>query len=206
MFGDAPIDDRAREDYFDSLYYSSAVVGITTSAFLEAAIVGRPVLSFYADELVPEHEASVHFQYLADAEHGLLIMGRDLEEHERQLSTVLAGTPPDLVQRGRRFVEHFLRPGGLDVSATSIVVDGLERIAQAPRVNAPTASAFGRFGWTQLCRLERSARWRHLVLDEREIVREARVTAKADLRAQELAQKRTAKQRALAEKRAAKVR
>ena len=204
MFGDAPIDDRAREDYFDSLYYSSAVVGITTSAFLEAAIVGRPVLSFYADELVPEHEASVHFQYLADAEHGLLIMGRDLEEHERQLSTVLAGTPPEFALRGRRFVEHFLRPGGLDVPATGIVADGLERIAQAPRASARAgASAFGRFGWTQLSRLERSARWRHLVLDEREIVREARVTAKADIRAQELAQKRAAKQRALVEKRAA---
>jgi hypothetical protein len=204
MFGDAPIDERAREDYFDSLHYSSAVVGITTSAFLEAAIAGRPVMSFYAEELVPEHEASVHFQYLADPEHGLLIMGRDLQEHERQLSTVLAGPPPDLVARGRDFVRHFIRPGGLDVPATGIVADGLEHVAEAPRATARrSASAFGRFGWNQLSRLERSARWRHLVLDERELVRDARVAAKADVRAQELAHKRAAKQRALVEKRAA---
>ena len=74
MFGGPPVDDHGREDYFESLYYSSAVVGITTSAFLEAAVVGRPVMSFHADELVPEHEASLHFQYLVDAEHGLLTM------------------------------------------------------------------------------------------------------------------------------------
>jgi hypothetical protein len=205
MFGDAPIDDDAREDYFESLYYSSAVVGITTSAFLEAAIVGRPVMSFYADDLVPEHEASLHFQYLVDAEHGLLVMGRDLGEHERQLAAVLAGPPPELLQRQRRFVAHFIRPRGVDVPATTIVADGLERVARAPRTALPNgATAVGRFGWRQLERLEGSPRWRHLVLDERELVRDGRIAAKALIRAEELSRKRAAKQRALAQKRATK--
>ena len=205
MFGEAPVDEQTRSDYFDSLHHSAAVVGITTSAFLEAAVVGRPVMSFFAEDLVPEHEASLHFQYLVDAEHGLLTMARDLEEHERQLATVLAGPPPDLSIRQRRFVHHFIRPRGLDVPATRIVADGLERVAQAPRTPAPAgATAFGRIGWRQLQRLERSPRWRHLVLDEREIVRDARITAKALVKAEELSHKRAAKQQALAEKRAAK--
>ena len=46
MFGGAPVDQLARTDYFESLHYCAAVVGITTSAFLEAAVVGRPVMSF----------------------------------------------------------------------------------------------------------------------------------------------------------------
>jgi len=205
LFGGPPVDDHGREDYFDSLYYSAAVVGITTSAFLEAAIVGRPVMSFYAEDLVPEHEASLHFQYLADAERGLLTMATDLDEHERQLASVLAGPPPPILRRQRNFVRDFIRPRGMDVPATSVVADGLEQVARAPRTAAPAgATAFGRLGWLQLQRLERSARWRHLVLDERELVREARVTAKAQVREEDLSRKRAAKQQALAEKRAAK--
>jgi hypothetical protein len=207
LFGGPPVDEQGREDYFESLYYSAAVVGITTSAFLEAAIVGRPVMSFYAEELVPEHEGSVHFQYLANSDRGLLTMGRSLEEHERQLAAVLAGPSAEMLARQHRFVQSFVRPHGIDVPATAIVADGLERLPRAPRMAAPASvPAFGRIGWLQIQRLERSPRWRHLVLDEREIVRDARVTAKAEIRAQDLSRKRAAKARALAEKRAAKVR
>jgi hypothetical protein len=204
LFGGAPVDARGRDDYFDSLHHSAAVVGITTSAFLEAAVIGRPVMSFYAADLVPEHEASLHFQYLVDAERGLLTMGADLDEHMRQLATVLAGPPPGLLERQRRFVHHFVRPHGLDHAATDIVADGLEAMVSAPRTAPTRPTAFGRMGWRQLQRVERSTRWRHLMLDEREIEREARVSAKAHVRAEELAHKRAAKQQALVERRAAK--
>jgi hypothetical protein len=46
--GRNPIDQQTRDDYFDSLYHSGAVVGLVTSAFLEAAIVGRPVLTSHS--------------------------------------------------------------------------------------------------------------------------------------------------------------
>jgi hypothetical protein len=80
----------------------------------------------------------------------------------------------------------------------------LEKMASASRMEPSDATVFGRLGWRQLQRLERSARWRHLLLDEREIERDARVDAKAAVRAEELAQKRAAKLRALVERRAAK--
>ncbi|MGH9254035.1 MAG: hypothetical protein ACRD3C_05645, partial [Vicinamibacterales bacterium] len=38
LFGSHPVDAAAKSDYFDSLYYASAVVGLNTSAFLEAAV------------------------------------------------------------------------------------------------------------------------------------------------------------------------
>ena len=205
MFGGPPVDEQGREDYFESLFYSAAVVGITTSAFLEAAVVGRPVMSFYSDDIIPEHEASLHFQYLVGGEHGLLTMARTLEEHERQLATVLAGPPEDMLLRQRHFVNHFVRPHGLDLPATHIAADALERLPERPRVHPAAApSVFGRFGLRQLHRIERDPRWRHLVLDEREIEREARALGKARLRAQELARQRATKALALARKRAAK--
>jgi hypothetical protein len=206
MFGGAPVDEHGREDYFESLYYSAAVVGITTSAFLEAAVVGRPVMSFYDDALVPEHEASLHFQYLVDPEHGLLTMGGSVEEHAQQLAGVLAGPPADMLQRQRRFVHEFIRPHGMQVSATYLVTDALERLPAAPRATVPAPSTLGKLGWLQVQRLERNPRWRQLILDEREIARETRVMAKAQIRQQDLMRKRAAKHLALAKKRAAKTR
>jgi hypothetical protein len=205
LFGGAPVDGQGREDYFESLYYSAAIVGITTSAFLEAAVVGRPVMSFYAEDLIPEHEASLHFQHLVDAEHGLLTMAGSLEEHERQLARVLGGPPADMLRRQQRFVHEFVRPRGVGVSATSAVADALEHLPQARRIGpAAVPSAFGRFGLRQMQRLQHHPRWRYLVLDTREHGRETREQQKARARMDELMVKRAAKQNALARKRAAK--
>ena len=38
VWGRNPVDAEARTDYFDSLFHSAAVVGLNTSAFLEAGI------------------------------------------------------------------------------------------------------------------------------------------------------------------------
>ena len=61
-------------------------------------------------------------------------------------------------------------------------------------------------GLRQIQRGEHSLRWRHLILHEREIDKDARILEKARLRAQELAQKRAVKAAALARKRARKAR
>ena len=41
FFGSHPVDPSTKNDYFDSLYYAAAVVGLNTSAMLEAAVVGK---------------------------------------------------------------------------------------------------------------------------------------------------------------------
>ena len=43
--GRNPLTADAKADYFDALAHSTAVIGLVTSAFLEAAIVGAPVTS-----------------------------------------------------------------------------------------------------------------------------------------------------------------
>jgi hypothetical protein len=42
FWGGNPVDDQSRADYFDSLYHSAAVVGLNTSAFIEAGIAQAP--------------------------------------------------------------------------------------------------------------------------------------------------------------------
>ena len=43
--GANPVDRKRQDQYFDSLYHSCAVVGINTSAMIEAGIIGRPVVT-----------------------------------------------------------------------------------------------------------------------------------------------------------------
>src|SRR4051812_39714879 len=45
-----PVEAAARDEYFDSLHHAEAVVGVNTSAMIEAAIVGRPVLTIEAGD------------------------------------------------------------------------------------------------------------------------------------------------------------
>ena len=206
MFGPPPTDEAARTDYFESLYYSSAVVGITTSAFLEAAVVGRPVMSFFSEDLRQEHEESLHFRHLMDAQHGLLTMAGSLDEHEQQLASILAGPPAEVLARQRRFVNDFVRPRGMDVSATHVVTDALEHLGESERVGPGDApSRFGQIGLAFLTKMQRDHHWRPLILDEREGERETRLAERDRARAEHLSRKRADKARRMAAKRGASV-
>jgi hypothetical protein len=142
--GRNPIDEDAKHDYFDSLYYSSAVVGLVTSAFLEAAIVGRPVLSFTLPEYRMHQEEMIHFQYLTRVAGGLLHIAPDLDAHVRQLADVVS-LDGARDERNRRFLGEFIRPAGIDVPATPAFVNALERLhADGPR---PDPALNGSAAW-----------------------------------------------------------
>jgi hypothetical protein len=143
LFGSHPVDPAAKDDYFDSLYYASAVVGLNTSAFLEAGVVGKPVLSVLLPEISTDNqEGTIHFHYLLDVGGGLLEVARSLEEHVAQLAAALADPRPG-IERARRFTEGFIRPQGLAESSTPRFAAAIEAAAQqpAPRaVGAPPAA------------------------------------------------------------------
>jgi hypothetical protein len=134
VYGSNPKDPESREDYFESLHYSRAVVGLNTSAFIEAAIVGRPVHTVLAPEFQENQEGTLHFHYLRDVGGGLLRAGRTFEEHHAHLAESLRAREPDAASR--RFVEAFVRPRGVDVAATPVVCDTIEEFARTP---APAA-------------------------------------------------------------------
>lgn len=125
--GRNPIDPAARDDYFDSLYHSAAVIGLVTSAFLEAAIVGRPVLTFTLPEYRMHQEEMIHFRYLTSIDGGLLRSAADLKTHFQQLAEAVASSD-SRDERNRRFLQTFVRPAGLEAPATPGFVDALERL------------------------------------------------------------------------------
>jgi hypothetical protein len=122
VWGSSPVDESARNDYFDSLWHSTAVVGLNTSAFIEAAIVGRPVFTILLPEWHESQLGTTHFKYLFEAGGGLLIASRAFDEHLAQLDEAV-GHPSAGV---RPFVRSFVRPHGLDVAATPIFVREVE--------------------------------------------------------------------------------
>jgi hypothetical protein len=136
--GSNPIDAAAKADYFDALFHSAAVVGVCTTAFLEAAIVGRPVLALVWPQFEIHQQAMLHYRYLVDVEGGALREARSFDEHRRQLAEAL-GYDERLDDRRRRFLKAFIRPQGLDVAATPAMADAVEALAAlGPRPVPPS--------------------------------------------------------------------
>ena len=125
---EAPFHEDAKANYFDSLYHSAAVVGLNTSAQIEAGIIGRPVHTVLLPEFRPNQQGTLHFHYLLDG--GLLRAGPDLAAHLAQLSASLAADTA-AAPLNRAFVEQFVRPRGLGVPATPIFADTVEAIVAA---------------------------------------------------------------------------
>jgi hypothetical protein len=141
VHGGNPIDTPSKADYFDALHHSSAVVGLVTSAFLEAAVVGRPVLTLTLPAYRIHQDEMLHFQYLRTVAGGVLRAAPDMETHATELASVI-GTGGVRDERNRQFLGAFIRPFGLDRPATPLFVDALERLARAgPPASVPPVRA-----------------------------------------------------------------
>jgi hypothetical protein len=170
--GAAPVDVSSKSDYFDSLFHASAVVGLNTSAMIEAAILGRPVLTVLMPEFRDNQEGTIHFRYLLEGQDALLRASRSLDEHARHVADILDGRDPD-PDRSGRFVRAFVRPGPPDVPSTRRFVESVEELATrpAPRPERPPRWAavmrplLGRFAIAAAERVQRLS-------DERRRVKE----------------------------------
>lgn len=215
--GHNPVTQTAKSDYHDALVHSVAVIGLVTSAFLEAAIVGRPVLALLPDELRSHQEGMQHFRYLLEVEDGLLETSRTLDQHVAQLDRIVAGDE-SYKARQTRFLRAFVRPFGLDQPGTPRFVDAVEAVgAERPVPVTHASSRLWNAAAARLvgaCTVEGSAahRWmmdarewaeygqRHRKLEvqrardrerrqQRTAARDARQREKVDARAAEAAEK-----------------
>jgi hypothetical protein len=134
LYGRNPVTPEAQADYFDSLFHSRAVVGVATSAFVEAAVVGRPVYTVLLPEFAVQHSTQ-HFRYLLEVGGGVLKVTRSLEEHLDALVTELA-TPVQRDEQNVRFVQAFVRPYGLETPATPGFVAAVEEMLATPPLPA----------------------------------------------------------------------
>ena len=124
--GDQADTPESWQEYFNQLSGAGAFVGLNTTAFLEAAAADRPCLTIVADEFFDQQGRTGHFRHLLDAD--FLEVARDFGELATRVARVLDGADEKGEQR-RRFTESFLRPRGIETSASSVVSDTIEGLA-----------------------------------------------------------------------------
>jgi FkbM family methyltransferase len=137
-----PFDDDSRavvlqtdfttpQGLYESIAHSTAVVGLNTTAELEAGIVGRPVFTIVADDQVVDGQSStIHFHYLTTEHGGFVSVAATFGHHVTQLEAALS-KPPD-VAAIRAFIEAFLRPHGIDKPVAPLFAETLEGAAAMP--------------------------------------------------------------------------
>jgi hypothetical protein len=163
-----PIADAARQDFYDSMAHADAVVGLNTSAQIEAAILGKPVLSVLVPEFRTGQDGTLHFRHLLRENGGPVWLAPTLERHVADLTEAVAAPGPD--PAAEAFVRRFVRPFGIDAPATPHFADAIERVAAGTpaRAQLPEPTALGPA-------LERALRY-----DERRRSLVARVRAARD--------------------------
>lgn len=125
---ESPVAEQDRADYYHTLYYADVSVGLNTSALIEAAIFGKPVLSVAAPEEAKPRGEPLHFDHL---EKGLLIVAKDLPQHLEQIAAALDHAGPST--RCLQFVEEFVRPFGRECAAGECLAQVVEKLALAGR-------------------------------------------------------------------------
>jgi hypothetical protein len=124
--GEIPLGGESRDAYFDAIHHSLGTVGLSTSVFVEAAILDRVSFTVVTPRYRGTQEGTLHFAHVAGPD-GVLVVARDWDEHLEQLAGQLV-EPDRYVERVRRFVETFVRPHGREVPAAPLAVAAVESL------------------------------------------------------------------------------
>jgi FkbM family methyltransferase len=144
LFGESRDASWGDQCLYDTLFHSSAVMGLNTSAMIEAAILGKPVHTVLIRKFRGGQADTLHFHYLLNVNGGLLRVAKSLGAHCEQLVESL-GHPNKRDPKSEKFVRAFVRPFGEDVAATPRVVEEIEKLAatfKPKRVSPAWETAF----------------------------------------------------------------
>lgn len=143
-----PDSQETATDFFQSVYFSEAAIGLNTTAMVDAIVIGKPCITWLRSSSSATQWRAVHFQnllrsratYLANsaAECAILIQNLAIKQSD------------PLVGARLKFVETFLRPNGMIVSAAEHAGRYLEILAGVPQpqpLPLPPAVALSSEAW-----------------------------------------------------------
>ncbi|MGD9057372.1 MAG: hypothetical protein PVJ41_10085 [Desulfobacterales bacterium] len=131
---------EAKQDYYHSIYHSRAVIGVNTSAIIEAAICDRPCVTILDAEYNFKQNGHGHFGHLISAD--FMEITHSFAESATVIAAVLAGKDSKKEQR-LRFVSNFIRPQGLDRSASEIMAKAIESAALGKDIQRSSDESIG---------------------------------------------------------------
>ena len=117
-----PDTEEKRRRFHNSIFHSIAVVGVNTTAFLEAAALDKPCITIKTQNS-SETQMLPHFHHLADA--GFLESALGADELVDVIGKIKSGVDARRNQR-REFVKNFLRPRG--IPAVDAYVEMIEEL------------------------------------------------------------------------------
>ena len=131
-----PNSDEAMRGLYNSIAHSIAVVGLSTSLFLETAILDRPCALIKAAEADKNANFNkfLHFQYLLNS--GFPEATEDEADCVRWLAQVAEGRDAGKEAR-RRLVSSFLRPKGIGRPAAEVAAEVIFATAKSARKRRP---------------------------------------------------------------------
>ena len=135
-----------RGRFRDELHHSSVVVGLNTSAMIDAAIMGKPVCTVELPDLPNRQRGTIHFEYLLTVGGGFVRTAASLQDHVRTLAQFARSDPYARDDRSGNFVRAFVRPLGLDVKPAEVFSREMLRLIEAPAnpcLPSPSARAVG---------------------------------------------------------------
>lgn len=123
-----PVVEAARAAYFDALSHADLMVGLNTSALVEASILGKGSYTMSDPGNSAGQQETLHYHYLTAAR--LLHETTSLDDHLAALAEGLhrAGDSPAAAD----FVAEFIRPHGRGEPATPRFVAAIEAAFDAP--------------------------------------------------------------------------
>jgi hypothetical protein len=121
---------QARINFFHSLYYAIAAVGVNTSAMLEAAIADRPCITVLDERYKSAQTDMGHFRHLLNG--NFLQVAKSYAEAVENIGAIRKGE--DALAEGRRdFVARFVRPCGVELSASENMAKAIEDFVCLPQ-------------------------------------------------------------------------
>ncbi|NOT24863.1 MAG: hypothetical protein HOP16_02065 [Acidobacteria bacterium] len=136
--GDQADSQDSWQQYFNQLAHGQCVIGLNSTAFLEAAVAGRPCLTIVADEFWDSQGRTGHFRHLLAGD--FLEVATSVPDAARRIARVIEGADEKRTQRAE-FVHQFLRPRGIDRPAAEVVADLVESSALPSHPTAQASSA-----------------------------------------------------------------
>lgn len=142
----APVtDDPTRSHYRALLTYADAVVGVNTSAFLEAAVCGTRPVALASRRIATSQQDAPHFAMLLEA--GLFHEPRSVYGALADIAEAVAD-PSLATEQLAPFVRRFVDPPDEQSRATDVLVEAIEKL---PQVSVePVRSRFAPLAWSLL--------------------------------------------------------
>ena len=112
--GQMPKTKESLQDLRDVFRNASAIVGVNTSAMIDAIVAGFPVIALEREEFLRTQMLAQHYQHLRDT--GAVLVSLSKEDFPLIFSRLRAGVDSTKLAR-EQFIKNFIRPRGLEKSA-----------------------------------------------------------------------------------------